>query len=56
MYFSKSKYTGFWQCPKITWLDKYKPEEKVIDEKQEKQEKLNQKLKEIEYNVKKKRI
>lgn len=32
MYFSKSKYTGFWQCPKITWLDKYKPEEKVIDE------------------------
>lgn len=32
MYFSKSKYTGFWQCPKITWLDKYKPEEKEIDE------------------------
>jgi len=32
MYFSKSKYTNFWQCPKITWLDKYKPEEKEIDE------------------------
>ena len=32
MNFSKSKYTGFWQCPKITWLDKYKPEEKEIDE------------------------
>ena len=32
MYFSKSKYTSFWQCPKITWLDKYKPEEKEIDE------------------------
>ena len=32
MYFSKSKYTNFWQCPKITWLDKYKPEEKEVDE------------------------
>ena len=32
MYFSKSKYTNFWQCPKIVWLDKYKPEEKEIDE------------------------
>ena len=32
MYFSKSKYTNFWQCPKIAWLDKYKPEEKEIDE------------------------
>ena len=32
MYFSKSKYTSFWQCPKINWLDKYKPEEKEIDE------------------------
>ena len=31
MYFSKSKYCGFWQCPKMAWLDKYKPEEKVID-------------------------
>ena len=32
MFFSKSKYCSFWQCPKITWLDKYKPEEKEIDE------------------------
>lgn len=31
MFFSKSKYCGFWQCPKMTWLDKYKPEEKVIE-------------------------
>ena len=31
MFFSKSKYCSFWQCPKITWLDKYKPEEKEID-------------------------
>ena len=32
MYFSKSKYTSFRQCPKIVWIDKYKPEEKEIDE------------------------
>ena len=32
MYFSKSKYCSFWQCPKIVWLDKYKPEEKEGDE------------------------
>lgn len=32
MNFSKSKYTGFWQCPKIVWLKKYKPEKYVIDE------------------------
>lgn len=32
MYFSKSKYCSFWQCPKIVWLDKYKPEEKEVDE------------------------
>lgn len=31
MYFSKSKYASFWQCPKINWLDKYKPEQKEID-------------------------
>ncbi len=30
-YFSKSKYCGFWQCPKIAWLDRYKPEEREID-------------------------
>lgn len=29
--FSKSKYCGLWQCPKIAWLQKYKPEEKHID-------------------------
>ena len=29
--FSKSKYCGLWQCPKIAWLRKYKPEEMTID-------------------------
>ena len=29
---SKSKYCGLWQCPKIAWMRKYKPEELVIDE------------------------
>ena len=32
LYLSKSKYCGLWQCPKIAWLRKYKPEEVVIDE------------------------
>lgn len=32
MNFSKSKYTGFCQCPKIAWMNKYKPEELVVDE------------------------
>lgn len=32
MNFSKSKYVSFWQCPKIIWLDKYKPTEKNIDD------------------------
>ena len=31
-YFSKSKYCSLWQCPKITWLQKYKPEEREIDD------------------------
>ena len=31
MFFSKSKYCGFYQCPKITWLKKNKPEEFVPD-------------------------
>ena len=31
LYLSKSKYCGLWQCPKIAWLRKYKPEELVID-------------------------
>ena len=26
LYFSKSKYCAFWQCPKMAWLKKYKPE------------------------------
>ncbi len=30
--FSKSKYTGLWQCPKIAWLRKYRPEEMVLDD------------------------
>ena len=29
---SKSKYCGLWQCPKIAWLQKYRPEERVFDE------------------------
>ena len=29
-YFSKSKYCGFWQCPKNAWLTKYKPDEKIV--------------------------
>ena len=32
MYFSKSKYTDLWRCPKMAWLDKYKPEEREVDE------------------------
>lgn len=32
MYFSKSKYTSFCQCPKIIWLSKNKPEELSTDE------------------------
>ena len=31
-FFSKSRYTEFWQCPKMAWLRKYHPEERVIDE------------------------
>ena len=27
VYLSKSKYCGLWQCPKIAWMKKYKPEE-----------------------------
>ena len=32
MNLSKSKYCGLWQCPKIAWLKKYKPNEMTIDE------------------------
>ena len=28
---SKSKYCSLWQCPKIPWLQKYRPEERVFD-------------------------
>ncbi len=31
LYLSKSKYCGLWQCPKIAWLRKFKPEELKID-------------------------
>lgn len=31
-YLSKSKYCGIWQCPKIAWMKKYKPEELVVDD------------------------
>lgn len=30
-HFSKSKYCRLWQCPKMLWMDKYKPEEKAED-------------------------
>ena len=30
--FSKTKYCGLWQCPKIAWLRKYKPNARVTDE------------------------
>lgn len=32
MFFNKSKYCGLWQCPKIAWLKKYKPEEYIVDD------------------------
>ncbi len=32
VYLSKSKYCGLWQCAKIAWLRKYKPEEMHIDD------------------------
>ena len=31
MYLSKSKYCKLCQCPKILWLEKYKPDEAVED-------------------------
>ena len=31
LYFSKSKYCGLWQCPKIAWMHKYKPDEFEMD-------------------------
>ena len=31
LYLSKSKYCNLWQCPKMAWLNKYKPEEKTED-------------------------
>ena len=30
--FSKSKYCGLWQCPKIAWLRKYKPDQMKMNE------------------------
>ena len=30
-HFSKSKNCRLWQCPKMLWMDKYKPEEKAED-------------------------
>ena len=32
---SKSKYCALWQCPKILWLEKYKPEQAQINESAE---------------------
>lgn len=31
LYLSKSKYCGLWQCPKLAWLQKYKPEARTQD-------------------------
>ncbi len=31
LYLSKSKYCSLWRCPKLFWLDKFKPEEKTED-------------------------
>ena len=31
LYLSKSKYCSLWQCPKLLWLNKFKPEEKTED-------------------------
>ena len=31
IYLSKSRYCGLWQCPKIAWLRKYKPDEMTLD-------------------------
>lgn len=31
LYLSKSKYCSLWQCPKNLWMNKYKPEELVLD-------------------------
>ena len=31
IYLSKSKYCNFWQCPKMAWLNKYKPEVRTED-------------------------
>ena len=31
LYLSKSGYCNFWQCPKMAWLNKYKPEVKAED-------------------------
>ena len=30
-YLSKSKYCQFWQCPKLAWLNCYRPQEKTVD-------------------------
>lgn len=32
LHLSKSKYCQLWQCPKLAWLNKYKPEERTEDE------------------------
>ena len=32
MNISKSKYVSYCQCPKLLWLNAYKPEEKTVDE------------------------
>ena len=31
LYLSKSRYCSLWQCPKLLWLNKFKPEEKTED-------------------------
>ena len=31
MYLSKSRYCGWWQCPKMAWLQRYRPETRTED-------------------------
>ena len=32
IHLSKSRYCALWQCPKMAWLNQYKPEVKTVDE------------------------
>ena len=51
IYFSKSKYCGLWQCPKIAWLRKYKPEEFAADDALEDKRKKGQEVGELAKSI-----